>query len=144
MLPVAESAFSSRSPRPPSRLSTMPVHPNPGCLGRSFDRQSDQLVGRLIPRDELGAGLPRSPFQTSMPGVCFGLLLGGARAIGRRRRPAWAANDGHGGHAMRTNDATTERPGDVLVIFGITGDLARVMTFRSLYRLEQRGLLDCP
>ncbi len=33
---------------------------------------------------------------------------------------------------------------DVLVIFGITGDLARVMTFRSLYRLEARGLLDCP
>ena len=33
---------------------------------------------------------------------------------------------------------------DVLVIFGITGDLARVMTFRSLYRLEKRGLLDCP
>jgi glucose-6-phosphate 1-dehydrogenase len=33
---------------------------------------------------------------------------------------------------------------DRLVIFGITGDLARVMTFRSLYRLEQRGLLDCP
>jgi glucose-6-phosphate 1-dehydrogenase len=33
---------------------------------------------------------------------------------------------------------------DVLVIFGITGDLARVMTFRSLYRLERRGLLDCP
>lgn len=33
---------------------------------------------------------------------------------------------------------------DVLVIFGISGDLARVMTFHSLYRLEQRGLLDCP
>jgi glucose-6-phosphate 1-dehydrogenase len=33
---------------------------------------------------------------------------------------------------------------DVLVIFGITGDLARKMTFRSLYRLERRGLLDCP
>jgi glucose-6-phosphate 1-dehydrogenase len=33
---------------------------------------------------------------------------------------------------------------DRLVIFGITGDLAKVMTFRSLYRLEQRGLLDCP
>jgi len=33
---------------------------------------------------------------------------------------------------------------DALVVFGITGDLARVMTFRSLYRLEQRGLLDCP
>jgi glucose-6-phosphate 1-dehydrogenase len=33
---------------------------------------------------------------------------------------------------------------NVLVIFGITGDLAKVMTFRSLYRLERRGLLDCP
>jgi glucose-6-phosphate 1-dehydrogenase len=41
-----------------------------------------------------------------------------------------------------TSDAT--RPGDVLVVFGITGDLARVMTFRSLYRLEARGLLTCP
>jgi glucose-6-phosphate 1-dehydrogenase len=30
------------------------------------------------------------------------------------------------------------------VVFGITGDLAKVMTFRSLYRLERRGLLDCP
>ena len=34
-------------------------------------------------------------------------------------------------------------PADVLVVFGITGDLAKVMTFRSLYRLERRGLLDC-
>jgi glucose-6-phosphate 1-dehydrogenase len=33
---------------------------------------------------------------------------------------------------------------DVFVIFGITGDLAKVMTFRSLYRLEKRGLLNCP
>jgi glucose-6-phosphate 1-dehydrogenase len=35
-------------------------------------------------------------------------------------------------------------PADVLVVFGITGDLAKVMTFRSLYRLEQRGMLDFP
>jgi glucose-6-phosphate 1-dehydrogenase len=33
---------------------------------------------------------------------------------------------------------------DALVIFGITGDLARRMTLRSLYRLEARGKLDCP
>ena len=33
---------------------------------------------------------------------------------------------------------------DVLVVFGISGDLAKVMTFHSLYRLELRGLLDCP
>jgi glucose-6-phosphate 1-dehydrogenase len=36
------------------------------------------------------------------------------------------------------------RRADRLVVFGITGDLAKVMTFRSLYRLERRGLLDCP
>jgi glucose-6-phosphate 1-dehydrogenase len=41
-----------------------------------------------------------------------------------------------------TAPATT--PADVLVIFGITGDLARKMTFRSLYRLDRRKLLDCP
>jgi glucose-6-phosphate 1-dehydrogenase len=36
------------------------------------------------------------------------------------------------------------QPADALVIFGITGDLAKKMTLRSLYRLEARGLLDCP
>ena len=36
------------------------------------------------------------------------------------------------------------RRADAFVSFGITGDLAKVMTFRSLYRLERRGLLDCP
>ena len=30
------------------------------------------------------------------------------------------------------------------MVFGITGDLARVMTFQSLYRLEQRELLSFP
>jgi glucose-6-phosphate 1-dehydrogenase len=33
---------------------------------------------------------------------------------------------------------------DVFVIFGITGDLAKKMTFRALYRLERRHLLPCP
>ncbi len=37
----------------------------------------------------------------------------------------------------------TPQAADVLVIFGITGDLAKKMTLRSLYRLERRGLLDC-
>ena len=43
-----------------------------------------------------------------------------------------------------TNPAAGTQPADVLVVFGITGDLAKVMTFRSLYELERRGLLDCP
>jgi glucose-6-phosphate 1-dehydrogenase len=37
-----------------------------------------------------------------------------------------------------------DQAADVFVAFGITGDLAKVMTFHSLYRLEQRGLLNCP
>jgi glucose-6-phosphate 1-dehydrogenase len=40
--------------------------------------------------------------------------------------------------------ATEQKAADVFVVFGITGDLAKVMTFRSLYRLERRGLLNCP
>jgi len=33
---------------------------------------------------------------------------------------------------------------DMFVVFGITGDLAKEMTFRSLYGLERGGLLGCP
>src|ERR1700688_3092708 len=38
----------------------------------------------------------------------------------------------------------TEQSTDALVIFGITGDLARKMTLRSLYRLELARQLNCP
>src|SRR4029453_11614473 len=48
------------------------------------------------------------------------------------------------GATMSAQPQAAGTPADVLVVFGITGDLARVMTFRSLYRLEARGLLDCP
>src|SRR3954468_19173260 len=43
-----------------------------------------------------------------------------------------------------TDESPQQQPADVLVVFGITGDLAKQMTFRSLYRLERRGLLSCP
>ena len=52
-----------------------------------------------------------------------------------RPRQRSAANDRHTAGAQ---------PADAFVVFGITGDLARVMTFHSLYRLERRGLLSCP
>src|SRR6476646_11766922 len=45
---------------------------------------------------------------------------------------------------VQARGAAPPKPADVLVVFGITGDLAKVMTLRSLYRLERRGLLDCP
>src|SRR6185437_12252461 len=40
--------------------------------------------------------------------------------------------------------APYSEPADLLVIFGITGDLARKMTFRALYRLERRDMLSHP
>src|SRR4051812_851799 len=46
--------------------------------------------------------------------------------------------------AVRPVAGDPPRRADAFVSFGITGDLAKVMTFRSLYRLERRGLLDCP
>ena len=46
--------------------------------------------------------------------------------------------------ARTRETGTAPEPADVFVVFGITGDLAKVMTFHSLYRLERRGLLDCP
>jgi glucose-6-phosphate 1-dehydrogenase len=33
---------------------------------------------------------------------------------------------------------------DVLAIFGISGDLAKKMTFRALYRMQKESMLDCP
>ncbi len=37
-----------------------------------------------------------------------------------------------------------DQPADVLAIFGISGDLAKKMTFRALYRMEAAGKLGCP
>ncbi len=37
-----------------------------------------------------------------------------------------------------------DRAADVLAIFGISGDLAKKMTFRALYRMERAGKLNCP
>jgi glucose-6-phosphate 1-dehydrogenase len=47
--------------------------------------------------------------------------------------------------AKRADRNALHKPAaDALVIFGITGDLAKKMTFRALYRLERRKLLDVP
>src|SRR3954463_5330069 len=53
-----------------------------------------------------------------------------------------AGDTSEAGNALQHAEAPLAA--DVFVVFGITGDLARVMTFLSLYRLELRGLLQCP
>jgi glucose-6-phosphate 1-dehydrogenase len=37
-----------------------------------------------------------------------------------------------------------DKAADVLTIFGISGDLAKKMTFRALYRMQCAGMLKCP
>jgi glucose-6-phosphate 1-dehydrogenase len=44
---------------------------------------------------------------------------------------------------MTSGGGDTPRKADALVVFGITGDLAKKQTFRALYRLEERRLLPC-
>jgi hypothetical protein len=70
----------------------------------------------------------------------------------RRPRPAFFDEGIHMSTALEAktpvaqarSTASEPRHADVLAVFGITGDLAKVMTFHSLYRLERRRLLDCP
>src|SRR5438874_428657 len=63
---------------------------------------------------------------------------GGDAAVMQLKQDRQAVADGAQGRDG------ADRACDVLVAFGITGDLARQMTLRSLYRLERRGLLSAP
>jgi len=69
-----------------------------------------------------------------------------ARRAGRRELGYWPGDAATTRlrQPVSAGEPASAAPADALVIFGITGDLARKMTFRSLYRLEQRGLLACP
>jgi glucose-6-phosphate 1-dehydrogenase len=62
--------------------------------------------------------------------------------IGRLRTSRAAEELEH--ESVSQEGSTQTQAADVFVSFGITGDLARVMTFRSLYRLEKLELLNCP
>src|SRR3989440_2725723 len=65
--------------------------------------------------------------------------------LDRKDQPSMSTATAPSQHAVGRKDSPgAAGAADVLVVFGITGDLAKVMTFRSLYRLELRGLLDCP
>jgi glucose-6-phosphate 1-dehydrogenase len=72
-----------------------------------------------------------------MPAITDGPSPVSGRAVTER-------HDADTGGTPRTASGGNDDATDLLVIFGITGDLARKMTFRALYRLERRGLLNCP
>src|SRR5262249_11508868 len=101
-----------------------------GADARRGDHEGLEGAGRVAGR------APRAPADQRGPRE-------GDRRLGREPADAPARRQDHRvrGRRVMAEDA---KKADVLVIFGITGDLARVMTFRSLYRLEARELLDCP
>jgi glucose-6-phosphate 1-dehydrogenase len=44
----------------------------------------------------------------------------------------------------KSGNKHVDKAADVLAIFGISGDLAKKMTFRALYRMQRAGTLKCP
>src|SRR5581483_4186205 len=115
----------TRSPARPSS-TTSPA----GCLTRA------RADGRCSPRSTKGSR-SRSSRRRSTSGSS---RVSSGSSPTRSSRPC-AANSAA---TPRRSSAMNSAQADVLVIFGITGDLAKKMTFRSLYRLERRGMLDCP
>src|SRR3954465_6007610 len=47
-------------------------------------------------------------------------------------------------HMAKRTKGHVDKAADVLAIFGISGDLAKKMTFRALYRMQHAGTLKCP
>ena len=134
----------------------------PGVEGLADGRQRDvghrQIeVGDRRDQDERGEDEPqrRGVVEAGDDAATPSMLLDGRRRtspVGVMIYVAWGCSMRLDRWQLRSSLARRRKrrqsagnqPADVLVVFGITGDLAKVMTFHSLYRLERRGLLDCP
>src|SRR5512132_2092829 len=94
----------------------------------------DSLVSRWLTAESLSRvqrlGLRRDPYPVE--------------SITPRRQTMATTIESQTAPVRGQPDSADQQVADIFVIFGITGDLAKVMTFRSLYRLERRGLLQCP
>jgi glucose-6-phosphate 1-dehydrogenase len=107
---------------------------SPGNEGRHGE--TNILVTRFVSTN--GAGevtgfMPMEPLTRRTDGAKKPPPVGGGTRKGNRRMTS----------TPQVHKAVPQ-PADVLVIYGITGDLAKLMTFRALYRLELRNLLNCP
>ena len=157
--PARTSRGASRARRPSrSSTTTRARWRRSDAARRSCRCRGGRTMKGRAALARVGRRPPRAPVHRRGPGQGGGGLdVGGVHA----RAPAAAITREHGARTRaregvtmarrartpagtETARARERRPADVFVVFGITGDLAKVMTFRSLYRLEQRGLLDCP
>ena len=132
------SALEHVEPRRHDRLPDgRPVRVRPRPDRAAVVRRVRAVVRRAV--GAAGDGERRRPRAPPAPPRRLGLARAAAAAA---RRAARARRHERTVRAVAREERS--RRADVLVIFGITGDLARVMTFHSLYRLERRGLLHCP
>src|SRR6202034_1414435 len=126
-----------------------------GLLRDLHDRVDPLRLARRLPRYRIPGdvadredpelhGLP--PTELRYICVCIYLKQRGRRSIpakrGCGRIGPWRASGGHGFHVERA-DMSTDHV-DSLVIFGATGDLAKLETFPALVALVERGVLDVP
>ena len=161
---------SRSSARSRSRPASTPARASPGCVAgkatepfRYHDKGTMATIGRgaAVVQTHGGHTMKGRPRALAWGAVHLALLSTGEDRAKAVVDWTWAgftprtARPHHGAEPTRTLTSERSRhgdtrnrrgtaPADVFVIFGITGDLAKVMTFRSLYRLERRGLLDCP
>ena len=151
--PAARTAPRSRCPavggRSPSRSSAAT---RSGRSSRPRGRSFICFEPMTAPTNALRSGVGAAS-RRPRRGVHRGLLDRGAQRVHPEGVMTGAgpwADDGRMTTAARSrpgataSGAASEQPADVFVVFGITGDLAKVMTLHSLYRLEARGLLTCP
>jgi len=113
-------------------------HLGPRRLQGGCEREQVCECGHGLRSDETG----RTDHRTSCAGGHHPIRR--MRGSGRVQIIAGVPSIASCGGPMAQSTERNAAPADALVVFGITGDLARVMTFRSLYRLEARGVLVCP
>ncbi len=99
--------------------------------------------GGCSPRPKVGSSAPGEDTASNPALSRTWAGLSPKRTTGPRH-PCRTNHRSGGERTWQPRTGPDQRPADVLVVFGITGDLAKVMTFRSLYRLELRGLLGLP
>ena len=122
------------------RIAAGRINPMTATLRGVVEARGDLTL--LVRFQRLFPG-PRAPTSTRVPTAAGTASRRPATtALEQRQREGDPRRDGPWLEQLGRRDEG--KPADVLVVFGITGDLAKVMTFRSLYRLERRGLLDCP
>src|SRR5215469_11877643 len=159
MRPVSASATMCR-PRDPSR--TMATSPTPTPTRAAWPATSRRPSASPLDRSPRSATSPTTCSCSPTPGSASPWVTRVTRSSGppagsrhptrtRASPTRWSGSSCHSSKRVPREGATRGddmavpaiMAADTLVIFGITGDLAKKQTFRALYRMERRKELQC-